>query len=143
MTAAVAASYDLPTTGLRIRDSASRTRYFGKDATAVIAPRYLIPVAAAAALLGAAAPASARQAAAPAKTGPVAVIDMAKVFANYDKFEDVRHRLSEEIKAEGARAEALADKIQSLQAVLQSGNISQESEEYLTKTVELKNTQTE
>ncbi|NNJ25967.1 OmpH family outer membrane protein [Alienimonas chondri] len=104
------------------------------------AKRFLIPAAAAAALAFTALPAQAQQAA--AKTGPVAVIDMAKVFANYDKFEDVRESLKNEIKTEGAKAETLAAKVQSLQAVLQAGTISQESEEYLTKAVELKNAQT-
>ncbi len=105
------------------------------------APRFLIPAAAAAALTLTALPASAQAPA--AKTGPVAVIDMAEVFANYDKFEDVRESLKTEIKAEGAKAEALAKAVQALQAELQSGKYPQDTPGYLDKAVELKNAQTQ
>ena len=104
------------------------------------ATRFLIPAAAAAALT-LSAPLAPAQTAAP-QTGSVAVIDMAEVFANYDKFEDVRESLKTEIEAEGAKAETLAAKVKSIQEVLQSGTISQDTEEYLTKAVELKNAQT-
>ncbi|MFH5802481.1 OmpH family outer membrane protein [Alienimonas sp. DA493] len=99
--------------------------------------------AAAAAALALSAQSGLAQAPAAAPTGPVAVIDMAEVFANYDKFEDVRETLKNEIKAEGAKAEALAKEVQTIQAQLQAGTIPQDSEEYLQKAVSLKNKQTE
>ena len=107
----------------------------------MIAPRFLLP-AAAAALFASTAPLAAAQSAAK-PGGPVAVIDMAEVFANYDKFEDVRENLKNEIKTEGAKAEKLAKEVQAVQQVLQSGSIPQDSEEYLQKAVQLKNKQTE
>ncbi|QDT17495.1 OmpH family outer membrane protein [Alienimonas californiensis] len=106
--------------------------------------RPFISAAAAAALAFSAQTGQAQQpAAATAPTGPVAVIDMAEVFANYDKFEDVRETLKAEIQAEGAKAEGLAKEVQTLQAQLQAGTIAQDSEEYLQKAVALKNKQTE
>ena len=103
--------------------------------------RPLIPAAtAAAALFLAAAPASARQA---AETGPVAVIDMQEVFTNYDRFEDIREQLVAEIKADGAKAEAVAEEVQALQRTLAQGVYPQDSEEYLQAAVNLKNKQTE
>lgn len=105
------------------------------------ATRFFLPAAAAAAF-ALSAPLAPAQSAAPAETGPVAVIDMAEVFANYDKFEDVRETLKKEIEAEGKKAEGLAANVKKLQAELQSGAIPQDDERYLQKAVELKNAQT-
>ena len=103
--------------------------------------RPLIPAAtAAAALLLAAAPAAARQT---AETGPVAVIDMLEVFANYDRFEDVREQLVAEIKADGAKSEAVAEEVQAIRATLAQGTYKQDSEDYLQLAVKLKNKETE
>ena len=108
------------------------------------APRLLPP---AAALLAAAclAPAALGQAAKPSKAAPsrVAVIDMAEVFAQYDKFEDVRDSLEKEIEASSEKSKQLIEQMQKLQQTLQSGTYKQDSEEYVQAAANLNKLQTD
>ena len=110
------------------------------------APRLTLSAAAlaAACLL---APAAAAQSAPPQITkkapGRVAVIDMAEVFANYDKFEDVRKQLEAEIEASSGKSKEIIGRMQKLQQELQSGTFKQDSPEYLQRAADLNKLQTD
>ena len=105
------------------------------------APQTLIPAAAlaAACLL---APTAAAQGA-KAQPSRVAVIDMAEVFANYDKFEDVRKDLEAQIEASSAKSKQIIGQMQALQKELQSGTFKQDSPEYLQRAADLNKLQTD
>ena len=110
------------------------------------APTPLAPAAvlAAACLL---APAAAAQSSPPqiVKKAPsrVAVIDMAEVFANYDRFEDDRKKLEAEIEANSGRSKEIVARMQKLQQELQSGTFKQDSPEYLQRAADLNKLQTD
>lgn len=78
-----------------------------------------------------------------AQPSRVAVIDMAEVFANYDRFEDVRKQLEGEIEASSAKSKEIIARMQGLQKELQSGTYKQDSPEYLQKAADLNKLQTD
>ena len=84
-------------------------------------------------------------AAAQSKATPsrVAVIDMAEVFANYDRFEDVRKQLETEIEQNSAKSKEIVGRMQKLQQELQSGTFKQDSPEYLQRAADLNKLQTD
>ena len=106
------------------------------------APARFLPAASvAAALLFAATAAHGKQAKRP--PGRTAVIDMAEVFAQYDKFEDVRENLQTEIKAGSADAEKIAANMEAIRKTLAAGTYKQDSEEYLNRAAQLNKLQTD
>ena len=104
------------------------------------APQLLFSAAALAAALLAPAAAAQGTKAAPSR---VAVIDMAEVFANYDKFEDVRKQLETEIEASSGRSKELIGQMQTIQKTLQSGTYKQDSPEYVQAAADLNKLQTD
>ena len=107
-----------------------------------LVPRAVLCAAAALAVSTAAAPASAQAPAASSAAG-VALIDMAHVFQNYQKFTDQRESLKTQIEASDGKARGIVEKIQAIQAELQSGTYKQDSPEFMDKAADINKLQTD
>ena len=103
-----------------------------------LSSRAVLCAAAALILAPAAAPAYAQ-----APGGGVALIDMAHVFQNYQKFTDQRETLKTQIEASDGKARGIVERIQKIQAELQSGTYKQDSPEFLDKAADINKLQTD